>query len=169
MSGMFSAALAFNQPIGSWNVSNVTVMSGMFTSAIAFNQPIGTWNVGNVTIMQNMFNGATNFNQDIGGWNTSNVANMSGMFRGTNSFNCGQPSGVVHDLMQRTSTGGWKTQGIVSSGMTNMFNGALAFAGNISNWCVTGIASAPTSFAAGANANFTVALQPTWGSCPFPD
>jgi surface protein len=47
----FSATNAFNQPIGEWNVGNVTDMSGMFYDARAFNQPIGEWNVGNVSDM----------------------------------------------------------------------------------------------------------------------
>jgi len=38
----------FNQPIGDWDVSNVTYMRWMFESAYAFNQPIGDWDVSNV-------------------------------------------------------------------------------------------------------------------------
>ena len=47
---------AFNQPIGNWDVSNVTNMFSMFSNAAAFNQPIGDWNVSNVTNMAYMFN-----------------------------------------------------------------------------------------------------------------
>ena len=41
-------ATAFNQPIGSWNTSNVTNMSGMFRDATAFNQNLSTWKVPNI-------------------------------------------------------------------------------------------------------------------------
>jgi surface protein len=55
MQGMFGHASAFNQPIGEWNVSNVTTMDRMFLGASKFNQPIGEWNVSNVTTMDRMF------------------------------------------------------------------------------------------------------------------
>ena len=47
---MFSSieSLAFNQPLGNWDVSNVTDMSGMFNDANLFNQPLSNWNVSNV-------------------------------------------------------------------------------------------------------------------------
>jgi surface protein len=81
MSSIFEGASLFNQPIGSWNVSNVTNMSAMFAYASSFNQPIGYWNVSNVTKMGGMFVSATAFNQPIGSWNVSNVTNMGGMFK----------------------------------------------------------------------------------------
>ena len=45
MNSVFCGAEAFNQPIGSWDVSNVTDMGSMFYAAEAFNQPIGDWDV----------------------------------------------------------------------------------------------------------------------------
>jgi surface protein len=63
MSGMFIGAAAFNQPLGSWDVSKVTDMSGMFYQAAVFNQPLGSWDVSKVTDMSGMFNGAAAFNQ----------------------------------------------------------------------------------------------------------
>ena len=48
---MFESATAFNQPIGNWDVSNVTDMFGMFAGNSVFNQPIGDWDVSNVTNM----------------------------------------------------------------------------------------------------------------------
>ena len=52
---MFIDAEAFNQPIGNWDVSNVTNMRNMFGCAKAFNQPIGNWDVSSVTDMSLMF------------------------------------------------------------------------------------------------------------------
>ena len=76
----------FNQPIGSWDVSNVTDMSYMFSDS-SFNQPIGDWDVSNVTNMRDMFSYTPLFNQDISSWDVSNVADMTYMFNLANSFN----------------------------------------------------------------------------------
>jgi len=87
MGSMFATNNAFNQPIGSWNVSQVTDMSYMFYGTSAFNQPIGSWDVSNVRNMSYMFQGATAFNQNIGSWNVSNVTNMNSMFNSAAAFN----------------------------------------------------------------------------------
>jgi surface protein len=65
----------FNQPIGSWNVSKVTIMESMFHSNFAFNQNIGSWNVSGVTnftnfMMDKTFSdySTTNLNAIYNGW-----------------------------------------------------------------------------------------------------
>jgi surface protein len=74
---------AFNQDIGSWNVSNVTDMSRMFYNAHTFNQDIDSWNVSKVSTMSYMFYNAHAFNQDISSWDISSLTNAAGMFKGT--------------------------------------------------------------------------------------
>ena len=69
---MFYNSKVFNQNIGNWNTSNVTVLMHMFLFAESFNQPIGNWDVSSVTNMNGMFGGATNFNQDLTNWCVSN-------------------------------------------------------------------------------------------------
>jgi surface protein len=69
MDFMFADARAFNQNIGSWNVSSVEYMDYMFSDATAFNQNISSWNVSRVEDMINMFNGATAINQSLCAWN----------------------------------------------------------------------------------------------------
>jgi surface protein len=53
MSGMFRDAYSFNQPLNSWNTSNVTDMTFMFNSATAFNQDISSWQVYNLASKPN--------------------------------------------------------------------------------------------------------------------
>jgi surface protein len=49
----------------------------MFT----FNEPIGSWDVSNVIDVSYMFDGAKSFNQNIGSWDVSSVTDMGSMFR----------------------------------------------------------------------------------------
>ena len=121
----------FNQPISSWDVSNVTDMSFMFYSispsfaapVSSFNQPIGSWNVSNVTNMNSMFNQAISFNQPIGSWNVSNVTNMNSMFYNANSFN--QP------------IGSWNVSNVTN--MNSMFTIATSFNQPIGSWNVSNV------------------------------
>jgi surface protein len=73
---------SFNQPIGSWDVSNVTNMSSMFNYSI-FNQNIGNWDVSSVIDMDSMFRNTLGFDQNLSGWSISNVVSMNTMFGGS--------------------------------------------------------------------------------------
>ena len=80
----------FNQPIGTWNMSNVRRMGHMFENNTVFNQNIGSWDVSNVRDMRYMFLGATSFNNggspSIGNWNTAALTRPRGMFSGCTAF-----------------------------------------------------------------------------------
>ena len=45
MSGMFSGASSFDQPLNDWDVSNARCMNYMFKNATSFNQNLDNWNV----------------------------------------------------------------------------------------------------------------------------
>jgi surface protein len=129
MSYMFNNAASFDQPIGTWDVSNVIYMNGMFANSI-FNQPIGSWNVSNVFDMSEMFNGASSFNQPIGSWDTSSVGNMAYMFDAAASFN--QP------------IGSWNTSSVTS--MYSMFNAAFLFNQPIGSWDASSVITMSVMF-----------------------
>ena len=86
MSGMFAGCTAFNQPLNSWNVSNVQKMGstsydsdrvlGMFLDCSSFNQPLDNWDVSKVEGMRRMFSGCTSFDQDLGMWKLEKCENL---------------------------------------------------------------------------------------------
>merc|ERR1711862_160783 len=88
MSGMFFVASSFNQPLNSWDVSNVQNMSRMFAGASSFNQPLNTWDVSNVQDMSDMFHcyAESSFNQPLNSWDVSNVQDMRRMFYSAKAF-----------------------------------------------------------------------------------
>ncbi|MCR9133312.1 MAG: BspA family leucine-rich repeat surface protein, partial [bacterium] len=102
MSELFMTIGDFNQPIGRWDVSNVTNMYYMFAgwnrgkmcgwsyekedpcinnfNTMKFNQDISKWDVSSVTNMEGMFSNSRAFNSPINDWDVSNVTNMKSMF-----------------------------------------------------------------------------------------
>jgi surface protein len=134
MSRMFQGAIAFNQPLNSWNTSNVTNMSYMFRDASAFNQPLNSWNTSNVTNMRGMFQDAGAFNQSLNSWNTSNVTNMSYMFYGARAFN--QPL--------TTSGNSWNTSNVTDMG--GMFQDARAFNQQLNSWDTSNVTNMSSMF-----------------------
>jgi surface protein len=131
-------------PIGTWNVSQVTNMYQLFNKDFVdlgdlapefkklpaaqkkqvkkfyenFNEDISGWNVSNVTNMANMFFRARKFNQPLNNWNVSNVTNMRGMFMLASDFN--QP------------LNNWNVSNVTN--MEKMFHGASDFNQPLNNW-----------------------------------
>ena len=69
-------------------------MNEMFYGAISFNQPLGDWDVSNVTNMIYMFY-YTPFNQDISDWNVSSVNDFEDAFFESDSMS-NQNKGLIH-------------------------------------------------------------------------
>ncbi|MFT7252198.1 MAG: surface protein, partial [Flavobacterium sp.] len=125
---------SFNQNIGSWNTSNVTLMNSMFQSATSFNQNIGLWNVGNVINMSSMFRSANLFNQNIGTWNVGNVVNMTSMLAGVTLSTANYDALLI----------GWnsivlKPNVVFNAGSSKYCNGVLAKQNIVStkSWTIT--------------------------------
>jgi len=157
MYSMFDGAAAFNQPIGSWDVSNVQLMTRMFYDGI-FNQPLSGWNTSNVIETLDMFRRNSTFNQDIGMWNTSNLINpaymFAGDFQGQNFNNGGSPSISGWDMSNVTTLrgmfyyctgfnqpiGSWDTSKVTDIFIT--LGECTSFDQDLSNWVVTGVTNA---------------------------
>ena len=158
MSGMFSAATAFNQPLNSWNTSLVQNMSDMFRNATAFNQPLSSWITSAVTNMSYMFYQANIFNQPLNTWNTASVTKMQYMFYNAPAFN--QPL--------TTSGNIWNTSAVTS--MQNMFQGATAFNQNIGSWNVSNVIGFNNFMSSKTNLTFSTAnldaIYIGWASRP---
>ena len=113
LSLMFAGCESFNHPLGSWDVSRVTLMTGMFAGCRSFNQPLEKWDVSKVTDMSDMFTDCTAFNQPLAQWDVANVKDMSKMFDGCSSFNQSLEAWNINPLAH-------------SEGMVGMFNDSPA-------------------------------------------
>jgi surface protein len=125
-----SSSLIFNQPIGKWDVSNVTTMFQMLYGAINFNQDISLWKTGSVTTMFQMFRNAQAFNQTIntdasGSWDVSNVTNMNNMFLSATAFNNGS---LTNDGLNELT---WNAPNCIN--FTGMFQSATSFNQKVNN------------------------------------
>lgn len=155
MSGLFSRAKMFNQPIGDWNTSNVTNMNLMFNGMDVFNQPIGNWNTSSVEDMGSMFYNTVAFNQPIGNWNTSSVKIMTGMFGSAVAFNQPIDSWNTGSVTHMNSMfydedafnqplGNWNTAAVKD--MSNMFEGTHLFNQPINTWNTSSLTNATAMF-----------------------
>jgi surface protein len=81
---MFSGAVAFNQPLSGWNVSNVISMNSMFNNATAFNQDIGNWDISEVVNFANFMNGKSNLNYS--------ASNLDSIYNGWSSLPSVKPN-----------------------------------------------------------------------------
>ena len=157
MQSMFSTTGSFNQPLNSWNTSEVINMKSMFTYSRFNNGELpgvaGTlaWNTGKVTNMSGMFGVNSRFNCNIQSWNVSNVTNMSSMFEEAGAFN--------------QELAGWeRTTPNVSSlssvtNMGKMFYRNFLFNKPIGNWNVSSVTDMNNMFAGMFNVGFTTFNQ----------
>jgi len=164
----------FNQNIGNWNTSKVTLMNNMFQRQIYFNQDIGTkvvtvsgssyvaWDTSNVTTMNQMFNNTVSdgvFNNggssSIGNWNTSKVTSMNQLFTGQPYFN--QDLSTKSVTVSATTYSAWTVSAVTTTAfMFYTYNpittGRLAGLFNnggstsINNWDMRRVANATDMF-----------------------
>ena len=126
-----------------WRVDKVTHMGEMFYGAASFDQPLGDWQVDQVTDMRWMFADA-NVQPPLGDWSVDNVGDFEFMFEGATSV---QPAAERLEVAKvtnmracsrapRRSTSrldAWSVGGVTN--MQLIFNGASAFDQDL-GWCV---------------------------------
>ncbi|MFY0683875.1 MAG: BspA family leucine-rich repeat surface protein [Balneola sp.] len=161
MSRLFYGYKGFDQPIGSWDVSDVTTMEEMFSGPLVrgrlsvwttttanapdFNQDIRHWDVSSVVNMRAMFQYSTKFDQPIGEWDVSSVTDMSKMFASGGPFvNRG---GVIFN--QNISS--WDVSSVTD--MSRMFGFNYKFNQPIGDWNVSSVKSMRFMFAGAVNFN----------------
>ncbi len=167
MNSVFNGAIAFNQPIGNWNVSAVTTFNQMFLNAYTFNNggssDINNWTLNTVVSpdIQQMFRNATSFNQPIGNWNVSKVTNFTSMFQSALAFNQNLGSWNVTKATAFTSMfqnasafnngnsdtiNNWTINTTENVNMQSMFQGATVFNQSIGSWNVSSVTNMNSMF-----------------------
>jgi surface protein len=145
----------FNQSIGSWDVSNVTIMEGMFNGDSVFNQNLSAWNTSSVILMGVMFKDSSVFDGDIAIWDTGKVTDMAYMFSGALAFNqdiSGWDTGKVTDMramfqfdtLFNQDISGWEVGNVTL--MDDMFAVCQSFNQDISGWDVSQVTSMTNMF-----------------------
>jgi len=139
---MFQGSVNFNNggspSISGWTFGpNPVTMKSMFESTL-FNQPIGLWDVSNVTNMANMLQ-ATPFNQYIGSWDVSGVTDMTQMLDSTNTSVTNYNSILTGWTGWNGSTATKTLQSNVSFGCTNCNYSSGSTAEQARNYLITGL------------------------------
>lgn len=144
----FGGNSVFNQPIGTWDISNVTTTVSMFQNNTAFNQDLSAWNVSNVTTMRNMFR-SSNFNSNINGWNLTSCNNFFAMFFQTpfnqplnlwtfnTSVNNIDFGSMLRDCPFNQDITGWDVSNV--NAMDRMFQDNANFNQGIGTWNMSGV------------------------------
>ena len=126
-------------------ITRLTNLNALFLNNASFNDDIGNWDTSNVTVMGTMFKGASDFNQDISKWDVSKVTNMIGIFRGAQAFNNGASAGVSSTILNWDTS---KVTSIeyAFNGATNFNNGASSGVSTTLSWDVGNVTEMQYAF-----------------------
>jgi len=135
INSMFSGAVAFNQPVGSWDTSGLVYLRQVFWNTTNFNNGgsanISGWTTSNITDMYGVFGNAAKFNQNVSAWDVSSVTNLSNAFRSANDFNNGS---LTNDSANPLT---WTINTSAAVNMSEMFGYTQDFNQNVGSWDVS--------------------------------
>lgn len=105
-SAMFfgNSSLTGNSSFNNWVLTGLTQIANFFASCGLFNQPLGDWDVSTITVFNGVFQDS-GFNQNIGSWNVGNGKIFTAMFRRTPFNNGGSDSIKDWDMSSATTLG----------------------------------------------------------------
>jgi len=83
---MVAGLHVFDQDLNSWDVSGVYDLAGLFSDCRKFNSNLSNWDVSGNGKLSMIFYCAFSFNSDISSWDTSNAVHWNNVFKGACSF-----------------------------------------------------------------------------------
>ena len=138
--GIFQWARAFNQPLNSWDVSNLTDLTGIIS--MTYNQPVDSWDTSKNTSLRYVFSRWV-FNQDISMWDTSSLIDMERAFWSNDVFNQDISTKTIVRSDSSTYTA-WDVSNVEN--IDHAFASADVFNQDISNWDVSNVSTMNYTF-----------------------
>ena len=158
-SSVFRGKKEFNQNLENWTTTSMRNGNEMFMNAIKF-EGIGlqNWDVSNLQSAIRMFQSCESFQEDLSTWKVNSLNDMTFMFDGAhrvnfNVFKWGELlpqqaslSAAFKDarLFQGDGLESWDTSLVTS--LSNTFEGAFNFNGNIAQWDVSRVVDFTATF-----------------------
>lgn len=183
MDFMFSVAgedlipSGYNQPVGNFDMTNVTTITSMFLGCGAFNQDLDTWNITSALTSAGEAFRSTSFNGSVAGWDVSGLQIANSMFQNAElGASNGLDTWVTSSLQNmarmfmdcadfNNDISGWDVSNVTTLSLT--FRGCNAFAANLSTWTTGALTSVNETFRSCISFNssvngFDVSLCPSF-------
>ena len=155
---------AVGDDVSTCDVAHLTTLDSAFASKTDFNDPIGSWDVSNVTSTGYLFR-FMDFNQDISNWDTSSMTNMSGMFNYAYRFNRDISTKVVNAGTADEYIA-WDVSN--NKNLRYTFWGATDFDQDIGNWNTSALTDLDYGFSGASSFNQDISTKTvTLGSTTY--
>ena len=146
---------AVGDDVSTCDVAHLTTLDSAFANKTDFNDPIGSWDVSNVTSTGFLFR-FMDFNQDISNWDTSSMTDMSGMFNYAYRFNQDISTKVVNAGTADEYIA-WDVSN--NRRLIYTFWGATDFNQNINNWNTSALTDLEYGFSGASSFNQDISTK----------